>query len=155
MSTIAATVPTSALPLPPENRPVARAISTTTAWTDLLETLFVLSIPAIVPAAMINGWLAPLPLLAGIGCFLWARARRRERALENELDLRKGQYFFTARQLASIQHSDLSASVANAVTVILPDEPVSRWQLLRLLTAEMGEARAIEILPAVLRYASK
>ncbi len=155
MSTTTAAVPTSALPLPPESRPVARSISTTTAFTDLLETLFVLSIPATVPAAMIRGWLAPLPLLAGIGCFFWARARRRNQALENELELRKGQYFFTARQLAGMRHGDLPASVADALNVILPDEPVSRWQLLRLLTAEMGESRAIEILPAVLRYASK
>jgi hypothetical protein len=154
MSTTAQSVPTSALPLPPE-RLVARSISTTTALTDLLETLFVLSIPATVPAAMISGWLAPLPLLAGIGCFFWARARRRNRALENELDLRKGQYFFTARQLASIGHGDLAGSVANALNVILPEEPVSRWQLLRLLTSEMEESRAIEILPAVLLYASK
>jgi len=146
---------TSALPVPPENRAVASGISTTTAFTDLLETLLVLSIPATLPAAMINIWLTPLPLIAGIGCFFWARERRRSRALKNELDLRKGQYFFTAKQLASIRQGDLPASVADALSVIVPNEPVSRWQLLRLLSAGMGESRAIEILPTVLRYTSK
>jgi len=155
MSTNPAALPASALPLPPENRPVARGVSTTTAWTDLLETLCVLSIPAIAPAWMISPWLVPVPIAAGIGCYFAATVRRRRQALENELELRKGQYFFTARQLAGLRHGDLPASVADALAIVLPDEPLSRWQLLRLLTAEMGESRAVEILPAVLRYASK
>lgn len=155
MSSTPAAVPTSALPLPPENRPVAREVSTTTALTDLLETLCVLSIPATVAAWMITAWLAPIPILAGIGCYFAATARRRNQALENELALRKRQYYFTSRQLAGLRHGDLPASVADALAVITPEEPVSRWQLLRLLTAEMGESRAIETLPAVLRYASR
>lgn len=148
-------VPKSALPEPPDDRPVSAGISTTTAATDLLETLGVLAIAAALPAWTISGYLTVSLIIAGIVFFAWARTRRTERASENELDLRNPQYHFTAGQLASLAKGGLPAEAANALSVIRPGDPVSRWQLLRLLSTEMGESRASETLPAVLRYASK
>ena len=148
-------VPKSALPVPPEDRSIAGSLSTTTAATDLLETLGLLAVAAALPAWTIAGGLTAVLAIAGAVFFAWAWARRRKRAADNDLDLRTGQYRFTAGQLASLAKGSLPPEAVKALSVILPNEAVSRWQLLRLLDAEMGESRASETLPAVLRYASK
>lgn len=144
----------SALPEPPDDFAVAAKVSTTTPGTDLLETLGVLTLVAVVPALFVSAWLAPLPVAAGAGLLGWARKRRERRALWNEEELRGQQYSFTAQQLANIG-AGVSKEAANALSAIPPGLPVSRWQLLRLLCAEMGEARANETLPAVLRFATQ
>lgn len=147
----------SAIPLPvPPDEPVATGVSTTTAATDLLETLGVLAIAGAFPALFIKWWLAPILVVAGVLLFVWSAARREEKAEDNELELREPRYRFTAAQLASLGRTDLTRE-AGAVLVVMihPGEPVSRWQLLQLLSAEMGESRASETLPNVLRYASR
>lgn len=145
------TAGTNALPEPPDG-PVSAKVTTTTALTDLLETLGVLSIASVPAVWIISAWLIPLSIAAGVGFFWWSGKRREMRAFQNENDLRRPQYLFTAQQLGNIK-AGVSVEAANALCAIPPRLPVSRWQLLRLLSDEMGEARANETLPAVLRYA--
>lgn len=144
------------LPVPPDDEPVAAGVSTTTAMTDLVETLGVLSIAAAFPALLVKWWLLPILIAAGVLLFVWAAARREEKAEENELELREPKYRFTAAQLASLGRTDLTREAGTVLAATLPPgERVSRWQLVQLLGAEMGESRASETLPNVLRYASK
>jgi hypothetical protein len=143
------------LPQPPDDEALAAEVTTTTAMTDLLESLGVLAAGAGVTLLFARSWLG-LVLLVLAALFLWLSYRRRARnAFRNEQDLRDLKYEFSAAQIQTMIAAPLAPGATTALQFLNASEPVSRWQVETLLQAHMGEAPAAQALPLVLSYAQK
>jgi hypothetical protein len=59
----------------------------------------------------------------------------------------------SAEQLSAAVASGLGPDAVGVVKVLRPGEKMSRWQLSYLLATQLGDGRATEVLPLVLRYA--
>lgn len=130
------------------------SLTTTTAWIDLLESFGVLAAGGGIALFRWN-WPVALGLLLASAGMLWLALYDRRRSAEaNDAALRKAEYVYSSAQLANVAAAtDLPTPAVKAFTKVPPDELLSRGQLWTLLAQEMGDARATEALPQVLRYA--
>ncbi|HVR41292.1 MAG TPA: hypothetical protein VMU84_19515 [Thermoanaerobaculia bacterium] len=127
---------------------------TESTTTHLLETIGVIAAGAAIAAVIASrgGYFVILVLVAIV--FLWLglhlRTRRAER---NELDLREILYSFPpdrAETLKLVFPLDVVDAVAS-----LNGIPTLRLEIKRKLNARIGEARANEYMPIILRYADQ
>jgi hypothetical protein len=141
------------LPQPPDDEPLSWDVTTTTAGTDLIESIAVLSFGAGIALLFALSWFG-LVLLAAPLFLWWAYRRRMHRGVQNEHDLRCLQYQYSPAQIKSITAA-FPPGAMTAFEVLTPDEAVSRWQVERLLKMHMGEAPAVQNLSLVLGYAQR
>jgi len=134
--------------------PLSTDMPTESTTTHLLETIGVIAAGAAIAAVIASrgGYFVILVLVAIV--FLWLglhlRTRRAER---NELDLREILYSFPpdrAETLKLVFPLDVVDAVAS-----LNGIPTLRLEIKRKLNARIGEARANEYMPIILRYADQ
>jgi hypothetical protein len=140
------------VPMPP-NEALSTNVSTTTPVTDLLESLGVLAAGATIPLLWVGTLASGGAAVAAVGALWWAWRRRTRKSFANEEDVRALRYVFSPEQLSAAVASGLGPDAVGVMKVLRPGEKMSRWQLSYLLATQLGDGRATEVLPLVLRYA--
>jgi hypothetical protein len=142
-----------------DERLLSAGTAADSATIQLLETIAVVGAAAAAGLGLTSAGIVPPLVLfaAALLAIAAAFALRRERVLRNENAARSERrtiYYFPKERMETIDNMSAPPDVKNA-TLLLVGHGKPRLEILRDLTARLGETRATEFLPAILQQADK